>query len=54
MIDKVFSICSVYEYNEEWLLDSGASHHIYPHKDSFASYQTANDGHNSFRRQLFM
>ena len=44
MIDEVLSICSVYKYNEEWLLDSGASHHVYPHKDWFASYQTVNDG----------
>ena len=44
MIDEVLSICSVFEYNEEWLLDSGASHHICPHKYWFASYQTVNDG----------
>jgi hypothetical protein len=28
MIDEVLSICNVFEYYEEWLLDSGASHHI--------------------------
>ena len=44
MIDEVLSICNVSEYNEEWLLDSGASHHICPHKDWFASYQTILDG----------
>ena len=44
MINEVLSICSVSEYNEEWLLDSGASHHICPHKDCFASYQTISDG----------
>ena len=43
MIDEVLSICSVSKYNEEWLLDFGASHHIYPHKDWFASYQTVSD-----------
>ena len=44
MIDEVLSICNIYECNEEWLLDSGASHHICPHKDWFAFYQTVNDG----------
>ena len=32
------------EYNEGWLLDSGFSHHIFPHKYWFSSYQTINDG----------
>ena len=44
MIDEVLSNCNISECNEEWLLDSGASHHICPHKDWFASYQTVNDG----------
>ena len=44
MVNGVLSICSVSEYNEEWLLDSNASHHICPHKDWFASYQIVNDG----------
>ena len=44
MIDQVLSICNVSEYNEEWLLDYGASHHTCPHNDWFASYQTINDG----------
>ena len=44
MIDEVLSVCNISECNEEWLLDSGASHHIGPHKDWFASYQTVNDG----------
>ena len=44
MIDEVLSICSVSVYNEEWLLDSGASHHVCPHKEWFSSYQTVNDG----------
>ena len=43
MVLEVFSTCNVSEYNEEWLLDSGASHHICPHKDWFASYQIVND-----------
>ena len=44
MIDEVLSVCNIFEYNEEWLLDSGALHHICPHKDWFASYQIVNDG----------
>ena len=44
MIDEVFSICNISEYNEEWVLDFSSSHHIYPHKDWFSSYQTINDG----------
>ena len=44
MIDEVLYVCNIFEYNEEWLLDSGASHHICPRKDWFASYQTINDG----------
>ena len=44
MIDEVLSVCNISECNEEWLLDYGALHHIYPHKDWFASYQTVNDG----------
>ena len=44
MIDEVLSVSIISEYNEEWLLDSGASHHICPNKYWFASYQTVNDG----------
>ena len=44
MIDEVLSVCNIFEYNEEWLLDSSASHHIFPRKYWFASYQTINDG----------
>ena len=43
MIDEVFSICSVSEYNEESLLDSGASHHICLHDDWLDFYQIFND-----------
>ena len=44
MIDEVLYVCNISECNEEWLLDSGASHHICPHKDWFVSYQIVNDG----------
>ena len=43
MINEVLSVCKIFECNEEWLLDSSASHHICPHKDWFAFYQTVND-----------
>ena len=43
MIDEVLSICSVSKYNEEWSLDSSASHHVCPNKYWFASYQIVND-----------
>ena len=38
MIDEVLSVCNISECNEEWLLDSGTSHHIFPHKDCFSFY----------------
>ena len=44
MIDEVSYVCNISEYNEEWLLDSGSSHHICPHKYWLYSYQTVNDG----------
>ena len=44
MIDEVLSACNISKCNEEWLLDSGAMHHICPRKYWFASYQTVNDG----------
>ena len=44
IIDEVLFACNISECNEEWLLDSGASHHICPHKDWFDSYQIINDG----------
>ena len=44
MIDEVLFVYNISEYNEEWLLDSGAWHHICPHLYWFAFYQTVNDG----------
>ena len=44
MIDEVLIVCNISKYNEEWILDSGASHHICPHKDWFDPYQIVNDG----------
>ena len=44
MIDEVMFVCNVSDYNEEWIWDYGASHHICPHKYRFSSYQIVNDG----------
>ena len=43
MIGEIFLVYNISEYNEEWLSDSCASHHICPHKYWFSSYQTIND-----------
>jgi hypothetical protein len=44
MIDEVLSISNVSEYYEEWILDSGASHHIFPNRSWFTSYQAVDSG----------
>jgi hypothetical protein len=44
MIDEVLSISNVSEYYEEWILDSGASHHICPNRNWFTSYQAVDSG----------
>jgi len=44
MIDEVLSICNILECHEEWLLDSGASHHMCPHRSWFSSYQAIDGG----------
>ena len=40
MIDEVLSICSTLQYHEEWLLDSGACHHMCSHRSRFSTYQS--------------
>ena len=46
MVDEVFAealpLCNVSQDAENWLLDSGASHHIGPHRSWFTSYETVN------------
>jgi hypothetical protein len=49
MNDKVLPVCSTSQYQEEWLLDSGASHHMCPHRSWFSKYQ-ALDGSIVFMR----
>jgi hypothetical protein len=44
MVDEVLSVCSISQYQEEWLLDSGASHHMCSHRSWFSSYQSIDDG----------
>ncbi|KAH9301279.1 hypothetical protein KI387_012862 [Taxus chinensis] len=39
MTDEVLSVCNVSSYHHEWLLDSGATHHMCPHRGWFSSYQ---------------
>jgi hypothetical protein len=44
MNDDVLPICSTSQYIEEWLLDSGASHHMCPHRSWFSKYQAIDGG----------
>ena len=39
MVDEVLSVCNISQYHQEWLLDSRALHHIFPHRSWFSSYQ---------------
>jgi hypothetical protein len=44
MTDQVLSISSNLQYQEEWQLDSGASHHMCSHRNWFISYQSVDEG----------
>jgi hypothetical protein len=44
MIDQVLSVSSNLKYQEEWKLDSGASHHMCSHRNWFFSYQSVDEG----------
>jgi hypothetical protein len=44
MTDEVLSVSSSLQYQEEWLLDSGASHHMCSHRNWFISYQSVDEG----------
>ena len=44
MSDEVLSVCNLSYCPDDWLLDSGASHHMCPHRGWFSSYQTINGG----------
>jgi hypothetical protein len=43
MTDEVLSISSSLQYQEEWKLDSGASHHMCSHRNWFTSYQSVDE-----------
>jgi hypothetical protein len=44
MIDQVLSISSNLQYQEEWQLDLGASHHMCSHRNWLFSYQSVDEG----------
>jgi hypothetical protein len=44
MNDQVLSISSNLQCQAEWKFDSGASHHIFSHRNWFISYQSIDDG----------
>jgi hypothetical protein len=44
MNDQVLFVSSNLQYQEEWQLDSGASHHMCSHRNWFISYQSVDEG----------
>jgi hypothetical protein len=44
MIDQVSSIYNNLQYQEEWQLDLGSSHHMCSHINRFISYQIVDEG----------
>jgi hypothetical protein len=44
MTDQVLSVSSNLQCQEEWQLDSGASHHMCSHRNWFISYQCIDEG----------
>lgn len=44
IIDQYLSVSSNLQYQEEWKLDSGASHHMWAHRNWFISYQSVDEG----------
>jgi hypothetical protein len=44
MTNQVLSISSNLQYQEEWKLDSSASHHMCSHRNWFISYQSVDEG----------
>ena len=44
MVDEVLSTSNVSQYHYDWLIDSGASHHMCLHRNWFSTYQSIDDG----------
>ena len=44
MVVEVLSISNVHQHQNNWLLDSSASHHMCLHRSWFSSYQSIDDG----------
>jgi hypothetical protein len=44
MVDEVLTIGIVSHYDQQWLLDSGASNHMCLHRHWFITYQSIDDG----------
>jgi hypothetical protein len=44
MNDQVLFVSSNLQYQEEWQLDSSASHHMCSHRNWFISYQSVDEG----------
>jgi hypothetical protein len=44
MTDQVLSVSNNLQYQEEWNLDLGASHHMCSHRKWFISYQSVDEG----------
>eukprot|EP00253_Pinus_taeda_P021000 PITA_21000 len=42
MIDETSPECNISQGVDSWLLDSGASHHVCPHRNWFTSYENVN------------
>ena len=47
LIGEALPICNISQDADYWLLDSGASHHMIPHRNWFSSYETV-DGSSVF------
>ena len=44
MTDQVLSVSSNLQYEEEWQLNLGASHHMFSHRNWFIYYQSVDEG----------
>jgi hypothetical protein len=42
--DQVLSVSNNLQYQEEWQLDSGSSHHMCSHRNWYISYQSIDEG----------